>query len=121
MTTIALHGNSGQPHLCPVCGALVTTEPSYPRDHSTCPRCGQLLCWFRDRFGENLQLSDPVTALEKMGMDSLDLVELVMELEEESGVILPDDEWGSVHSIEDLLRTIAKYRRDQDETSEGQP
>src|SRR5579885_2489359 len=100
----------GAPNRCPVCGGDVRIEPSVPFGDAPCPKCGTLL-WFvgftnetrlffeyeaaeeiRERVIEVLaghlgvsrqQLESDPALLEKM--DSLDLVELVMELEEEFG------------------------------------
>jgi acyl carrier protein len=100
----------GSPNRCPICGNLVRIEPSLFGE-APCPCCGHLL-WFlvlrgqphfflpeespelRERvlarICENLGvnkdalLSDPSFRSE-VGIDSLDLVELVLELEEEFG------------------------------------
>jgi acyl carrier protein len=100
----------GSPNSCPVCGNTVRIEPSIFGE-APCPCCGHLLWFFvlrgepvfflseesmelREqvlaRICENLGvnrdalLSDPSLRSE-LGIDSLDLVELVMELEEEFG------------------------------------
>jgi hypothetical protein len=33
----------GQPTICPICGAWVTIEPSFPLEDAPCPCCGHLL------------------------------------------------------------------------------
>ena len=100
----------GRPNRCPVCGANVWIEPSAVFGDAPCPQCGCLL-WFiglgsktrlfeyekseelrerlMDRVCENLgvnkeALNDP-DFLKEVGPDSLDIVELVMELDEELG------------------------------------
>ena len=98
----------GRPHRCPVCGAEVRIEPSVLFGDAPCPRCGSLL-WFTnvpeprlyehgkaeglrrrlcERVAEMLGVS--ADAIERdayfirsLDLDSLDVVELVMELEEE--------------------------------------
>ena len=99
----------GLPNDCPVCGAQVCVEPSLLFGDATCPHCGSLI-WFlrlqsetflfdsattqskRQRvikfIAEQLgispsQITDDPAWLKKLGADSIDLVELVMELEEE--------------------------------------
>lgn len=101
----------GLPNHCPICGASVCIEPSQPFGDAPCPSCGHLL-WFlnfgseqrlflppksrtiRERvlqfLAEQLGVSrssldadNPPVLVNDLGADSLDLVELVMELEEE--------------------------------------
>jgi acyl carrier protein len=109
--TVSSRTPEGQSHLCPVCGKWATTEPSYPGGDSTCPSCGHLLWWFRDRFGQNLELYSSLT--EDAGIDSLDVVELVMELEEEFNLTIPDSDLGQIETIADLIRYIQKLRTDE--------
>ena len=45
-----------------------------------------------------------------LGVDSLDLVDLVFELEEEIGVQFEDDELTSLKTVQDLLDLIAKKK-----------
>ncbi len=46
------------------------------------------------------------TAFKELNMDSLDLVDLVFELEEEIGVQFEDDELLSIKTVNDLLTLI---------------
>ena len=96
----------GEPNHCPVCDATVCIEHSRLFGDATCPQCGTLLWYFgspNDRvLVENAQ-SQPVresvieTLARQLGVepdqikqkaprwddcDSLDMVELVMEIEE---------------------------------------
>ena len=107
--TISSRTPEGQPATCPLCGASVVVEPSVLFGDATCPNCGQLL-WFL-QIADQTRLFDPLqrspnkgrlleflaqqwgVAREKiennasfvndLGLDSLDMVELVMEFEEE--------------------------------------
>ena len=99
----------GSPTSCPLCGASVIVEPSLFFGDATCPLCGQIL-WFVqspkstrifasqdssairdgiiDRISRQLgvatsEVPDNLKLLYDQGVDSLDLVELVMELEDE--------------------------------------
>lgn len=47
---------------------------------------------------------------EDLNIDSLDAVELVMALEEEFGVKIPDEELGKMIKVSDILATIEKYK-----------
>lgn len=94
---------------CPLCGADVVVEPNLLIGDATCPRCGQLL-WFiqsaaatqvfdaeqtsavRERALEFIanqlgvdpeQVANHPALVKDLGADSLDTMELVMELERE--------------------------------------
>lgn len=46
------------------------------------------------------------SAFRDLGIDSLDLVDLVFELEEEIGTQFDDDELASIKTVQDLLNLI---------------
>jgi hypothetical protein len=46
------------------------------------------------------------------GGDSLDLVELVMELEEEFDITIPDEEAARIKSVDDARRCLEQRRRE---------
>lgn len=85
----------GEPNVCPVCGAIVTIEPSTAFGDAPCPGCGTLLWFASTEHGLRLfdaelveQVRQAITAAFGpdswiSDVDSLDMVELVMELEEE--------------------------------------
>jgi acyl carrier protein len=104
----------GSPNRCPVCGKSVCIEPSLPFGEAPCPYCGHLLWFLVLRDGKRFFLPEESEELRERvldrirttlgvdkdelfwgpsglsfrsdtGIDSLDLVELVMELEEEFG------------------------------------
>jgi acyl carrier protein len=105
----------GVPHRCPVCGKTCAVEPSYPGGDACCPRCGQLLWWFRDRLSRDTRFApERITFFssfaEDIGVDSLDIVELVMELDEEFEVTIPDDEAERIKTVADAIRYIEKCR-----------
>jgi hypothetical protein len=109
--TISSRTPEGEPGKCPLCRSDVRVEPSVLFGDATCPNCGTLLWFFqvsraalfmehaasadrRERLIERLaeQLGVPkeritpqTDVIKDLGADSLDIVELVMELEEESG------------------------------------
>ena len=45
-----------------------------------------------------------------LGIDSLDAVDLVMNIEEDYGVKFPDEELGNLVKISDVLAAIEKYK-----------
>lgn len=101
----------GLPNRCPVCSAQVWVEPLSWFGDAPCPHCGSLLWFvsleeethfFKYEEAENLRqkIANFVSRqtgldrdaihldrafLERHGVDFLDLVELVMEIEEETG------------------------------------
>ncbi len=49
------------------------------------------------------------TSWSSLGFDGLDEVELVMAIESSFGVTLEDDEFHSIHSVEDAVGVLSKY------------
>lgn len=45
-----------------------------------------------------------------LGIDSLDAVELVMAIEEELGVKIPDEELGKMKLVSDIAKCVEKYQ-----------
>lgn len=99
----------GLPNRCPLCHAEVRVEPSVLFGDAPCPGCGSLL-WFmnvesttylhehcasrgiRERVMtlvagllgvDHARITENASLVNDLGADSLDTVELVMELEEE--------------------------------------
>ena len=114
--TISSRTPEGVPHRCPVCGQETNVQPSYPGGDSCCARCGQLLWWFRDRLSR--QLGQPIEEIAlhsslagDLPADSLDIVELMMELEEEFAVKIPDADAEQLRTVADVLRYIERHRR----------
>mgnify|MGYP004704112053 CR=1 FL=1 len=50
-------------------------------------------------------ISDDASVLEDLGADSLDIIELLMTLEDETGIIIPDDDAADLKTV----REIADY------------
>ncbi len=109
MPTISSRTPEGSPGKCPVCGREVRLEVSLPFGDAPCPHCGTLLRFVNvggdvrlfDEMGDQAlrrklrkwiakqlgvaedKIGDEWEALQKLGVDSLDVVELVMQIEEE--------------------------------------
>ena len=106
--TVSSRTPEGLPHRCPVCNGVAAVEPSYPGGDACCPTCGHLLWWFRDWLGNRAGV-DPAdvrlsSSFRDLAADSLDMVELVMELEEEFDVRIPDDAAERMQTVEDVMR-----------------
>lgn len=104
----------GTPHRCPLCGAVANLEPAWPGGDAVCPRCGQLVWWFRDRLQDDQRLEQLMERLSREA-DSLETVELVMELEEEFDLNIPDDVAETLQTPADVLRYLREQHRRDDE------
>ncbi|WP_390621026.1 acyl carrier protein [Gimesia alba] len=49
-------------------------------------------------------------------LDSLDLVELVMKLEDEYDIVIPDNDYDKIQTIRDVVRYVNVKRRGKSET-----
>ena len=100
----------GLPHKCPVCGKMSRLEPSFPCGDACCPNCGHLLFWLRDRIADQSGVAtDQVrlsSSLDKVGVDSLALVELVMDIEEHFQIAIPDADYERLRTVADVIRYI---------------
>jgi acyl carrier protein len=96
----------GLPTRCPTCGGELFLQLVQPAGVALCPGCGRL---FR-RICKKFALADGVTlstALrEDLGMDSFDLVELVVELEEEFRITIPDELAKSIRTVGDIIAVV---------------
>ena len=114
------------PSRCPLCGAKTNIEYSDPGNDAPCPKCGHLLLasshllqsvtrQFQDVLNTSSGAIGVNTMFKDLGADSLDTVEMIMELEEEFGVSIPDEAAQEIQTIGDYVRYIESYRRRHDE------
>ncbi|MGI9518833.1 MAG: phosphopantetheine-binding protein [Pirellulaceae bacterium] len=120
--TISSRTPEGLPSHCPLCGAKTNIEFSEPARDAPCPNCGCLL-WASAQLLATLtgRLEDTLTAtpgsiasdteLSEVFEDSLDSIEMVMELQEEFDVVIPDEVAGEFMTIADVVRYIEARRR----------
>jgi acyl carrier protein len=132
--TISSRTPEGVPNHCPICDTSICIEPSHPPGDAPCPNCGTLLWFFdtsagmrfyeseaiaplRDKIlqtlceilGVNRARVTPTTSfIEDVGADSLDIVELVLEMEEEFGFAISDDVAGNIKTVGDAIDYLAK-------------
>lgn len=132
--TISSRTPEGVPNHCPICNTSIWIEPSHPPGDAPCPNCGTLLWFFQTSAGmrfyesktvapirgkilqticENLgvnkeQVSPTTSFLEDVGADSLDTVELMMELEEEFGVTIAAEDAEKIKTVGDAIDYLAK-------------
>jgi acyl carrier protein len=111
-------------HPCPVCGEPALLEVVDPAGAALCANCGALFMWFCSRLGR-FAPADRITLYASLardlGADSLDIVELVMELEQDLGIRIPDVEMEHMDTILDILRYLSKHKDDQkDDKKDGE-
>jgi len=112
--TISSRTPEGTPHRCSICGKVVHTEPSPLLGDSCCPNCGQLLGWFQNQLAQSDSPdADPITPSTPFATQSLDVVELVMAIEEEFGLVLSDAEAAQFETVADAIRWIEQHRLDE--------
>jgi acyl carrier protein len=122
--TISSRTPDGEPNRCPICGSRIIIEPSLGTGDAPCPRCGHLLWWFQQRVPApalfaNLSADTPLAdVVAGLGGDSLDTVELVMELEEEFDITIPDEDAQKIVTVGDAIRYIESRRSDPPESNE---
>jgi acyl carrier protein len=119
--TISSRTPEGRPGRCPICEAVVCIEPSGLTGDAPCPQCGQLL-WFvvlptemrlypLDEIPEEKRqrLAEILDAFGGTIQDSLDVVELVMDLD-----VVPEDP-NQIQSLGDLLDYFLRHPPDEDD------
>ena len=57
------------------------------------------------------EIHDDSNILEDLGADSLDIIEMLMTLEEEYGVTIPDDQIGQVKTVKQVAELIEKCKK----------
>jgi acyl carrier protein len=126
----------GAPGRCPACGAAVPLNSAARYGEASCLECGKRLWFCRPPEGsaclhdaervaalrarvvplivKNLnadpaKIEDGSSFVEDFGADSLDVVELVMGLEEEFKITIPDTEAEKIKTVGDLLDYLAHH------------
>jgi acyl carrier protein len=121
----------GDPSRCPVCGGDTDLEFSQPNGDATCPNCGCLL-WKANKVVSKLQriiaeqlgvdperVKPDASLIKELGADSLDSVELVMELEEEFDIDIPDVDAERIQTVGDAIRYLLEHERDDEDSEES--
>ena len=102
--TISSRTPEGEPHCCRICGEVAALEVSEPSGDCVCPACGSLLWRIRDRIGGEAL----ARFVDEPELDSLDMVELVMELEDEFDLQIPEEDQENFQSPADLICYLRK-------------
>jgi acyl carrier protein len=121
---------------CPFCSAALPIESSERYGETACPQCGKRLWFCQQPEGlgcvhgaeqvaalrarvvplivKNLnadpeKVTDGSSFMEDFGADSLDVVELVMGLEEEFKITIPDTDAEKIKTVGDLLDYLVHH------------
>jgi acyl carrier protein len=102
---------------CPICGNPAVAEFFEPRGTALCLQCGGILRRLRNRLVFSYHLEPgriPVETPLAQDLDSLDVVELVMALEEELGVTISDKEAEKIKTVEDVVRLVRRQKSERE-------
>jgi acyl carrier protein len=98
---------------CPCCNADVLVDTRQRFGIMACPKCDRVIWWLI----RSEERGDPVFSVDFQHsflqdfLDSLDTVELVMALEEEFGMEIPDEDAEKLKSVDDVVDYIRKHRK----------
>jgi acyl carrier protein len=67
---------------------------------------------FVDKFDFNVEELKPTTTLEHLGLDSLDKIEFMFDIENEFSIKIPDQEF-KVTTIQDIVDAIDRFISEQ--------
>jgi acyl carrier protein len=60
-----------------------------------------------ERAGKSVSdIRDDASFIEDLGLDSLDLVDMIMKLEEEFGISIPDEDLDKIRTVKDAINYI---------------
>jgi len=57
------------------------------------------------------EVTSASSLIDDLGADSLDVVELVMKMEEEFGIEIPDEEAEKIKTVNDVIQYIATHKK----------
>jgi acyl carrier protein len=57
------------------------------------------------------EVTNEASFIDDLGADSLDIVELVMKMEEEFGIEIPDDEAEKIKTVNDVIQYITTHKK----------
>ena len=68
---------------------------------------------FIGHFDYNIEKLTSTTTLENLGLDSLDLVDFMFDIEKEFNISIPDQEF-KVRTIQDMVDAVDRFISEQD-------
>jgi acyl carrier protein len=65
-----------------------------------------------EQLGKDInEVTENASFIEDLGADSLDIVELVMKMEEEFGIEIPDEEAEKIKTVNDVVQYIKNHAK----------
>lgn len=104
---------------CPLCHAFVDPPPKVDAGDLKCPSCDEAHWFIRTSYGPNVyeagvvgppSMRDRYADMVSRRTDSLDAVEFVMELLDESDFVVPDEDFERIHGVADLIDYLIQRR-----------
>jgi len=65
------------------------------------------------------EITEDATFIDDLGADSLDVVEMIMELEDEFGIEIPDEDAEKITTVGEAIEYIRKLVEEKKEDGEG--
>lgn len=67
-----------------------------------------------ERLGKKIEdIRDDASFVDDLGADSLDIVDMVMRLEEEFGISIPDEDLDKIRTVKDAIEYIKRKMKAQ--------
>jgi len=57
------------------------------------------------------EVTNTASFIDDLGADSLDIVELVMKMEEEFGIEIPDEEAEKIKTVNDVIQYVTTHKK----------
>ncbi len=68
----------------------------------------EIICRIVSEYSMGEVKATPEASLESLGLDSLDTIEVVMEIEEEYDINIHDEEYENVKTVQDIIDLIER-------------
>ena len=104
--------SKGLTNQCAACGTSLAAAHEHLWGRMKCPRCGADLWFLQDSNVSYFVVRNPRHPVANIldnpsaGLDSLDAVELIMGIEEELNLEIPDDDVQDLQSLADVFRYL---------------
>jgi acyl carrier protein len=68
---------------------------------------------FIAKFDFNIEELKPTTKLEYLGLDSLDMVEFMFDIEKEFNIKIPDQQFKTIITIQNIVDAVDRFMSEQ--------
>ena len=80
----------------------------------------RLKCLFSAHFDYKVEQLTATTTLQDLGLDSLDIIEFMLDIEKEFNIRIPDQEF-RVRTIQDMVDAVDRFISEQNVGSSSHP